>query len=219
MFYNTVIKNIYVCHVLVINLKLKDMKTMKTLILVVSAVAFAAIASAVERPKMNVIPLEADRATIALWNNNPTYFEISISAEDGSTVYYNETKSKLNSYNKVYDFSELKDGDYQVSVKVNNTKVKRNLKIDRGNIIVGDSKTSYDPYLLVNDNVLKISYLNFDGENIAFKIYNDGELVYRSKIGNQFNINAGYDLSKLQAGNYDLVLEGNNELISVPYTK
>jgi len=218
MFYSIVMQNIYVCHVLVINLKLKDMKTMKTLI-VVTAVAFATIASAVERPKMNVIPLEADRASIVLWNNNPAYFEISISAEDGSTVYYNETKSKLNSYNKVYDFSDLKDGDYQVSVKVNNTKVKRNLKIDRGNIIVGDSKTSYDPYLLVNENVLKISYLNFDGENIGLKIYNDGELVYRTNIGNQFNINAGYDLSKLQAGNYDLVLEGNNELISVPYSK
>ncbi|MBN1822676.1 MAG: hypothetical protein JXR31_05535 [Prolixibacteraceae bacterium] len=191
---------------------------MKTLI-VITAVAFAAIASAVEKPKMNVIPLEADKAIIALSNATPAYFEISINSEAGNTIYYKESKSKITDYKKIYDFSALNDGNYEVSVKVNDTRVKRDIEINRGKIYVGDSKVSYDPFVLVDNEILKISYLNFDEENIALKIYENGEMVYQSKLGKKFAINAGYDLSKLRAGNYQVVLEGNDELYAFSYIK
>ena len=53
------------------------MKTIK-LLTTMSAVAVVAIATAVEKPKMNVIPLTADRAVVSITNENPAFFEVSI---------------------------------------------------------------------------------------------------------------------------------------------
>ena len=68
-------------------------------------------------------------------------------------------------------------------------------------------------------NVLKFSYLNFDKENLKFAIYNNGDLVYQSKVGNDFTLSAGHDLSKLSAGNYKVVLSSYNKEFSYDIVK
>ena len=66
------------------------MKTIK-LVFTVMAVAVAAIVTGVEKPKMNVIPVTADRAIVSIENENPAQFEVSIAAENGDLVYYKQT--------------------------------------------------------------------------------------------------------------------------------
>jgi hypothetical protein len=61
-------------------LKLKNMKTIK-LALTLAAFAVVAMATAVEKPKMNVIPVNAERAVVLATNENPAYFEVSIKAQ------------------------------------------------------------------------------------------------------------------------------------------
>ena len=61
------------------------MKTIK-LLTTLTAVAIVAIATAVEKPKMDVIPLTADRAIVSVTNENPALFEMSIETLDGSLV-------------------------------------------------------------------------------------------------------------------------------------
>lgn len=207
----------YVCHVFV-NYKNEGMKTIKILTMVI-AVAFATIATAVEKPKMSVIPLKADKAIVSLSNDKPANFEITINNDAGGTVYYKESKSKLTNYKKIYDFSALNDGNYELSLKVNDTKVKRGFEIRHGNITVGEAKVSYDPYMVIKDGILKVSFLNFETERIKLNIYQDGNLVYNSELGNEFVINAGFDLSKLKTGDYNVVIASNEELCSYTYVK
>ena len=54
------------------------------------------------------------------------------------------------------------------------------------------------------------SYLNFDEENFSVSIYDNSDLIYEKKIGNEFAINDGYNISKLGAGKYKLVLASRN---------
>jgi hypothetical protein len=183
------------------------MKTLFTL----AAVAIVGIATAVEKPTMNVIPLESDRAVVALSNENPAYLEINVKAEDGSTVYFKQSSKKLTDYSKVFDFSELEDGTYEISMKVNDTKIKRSIEIADNKISVGDAKISYDPFVVLKDDVLKISHLNFDKENLSLMIYGNEGLVFHTNIGNDFAVNAGYNLSKLADGNYEVVVAGDTD--------
>lgn len=187
------------------------MKTIK-LLSTVLAVAIVAIATAVEKPKMNVVPLTADRAIVSIQNDNPALFELSIRAENGDLVYYKQSAKLLNSYQKVFDFKDLQNGAYTMNLKVNDTRLSKNFVVVSKGIEIGESKLRFDPYFNFADDVLRLSYLNFDAENFSVRIYDKIDLVYESKIGKDFNISSGYDLSRLSSGKYNVVLSSlNNE--------
>uniref|UniRef100_UPI0032162AE9 hypothetical protein n=1 Tax=uncultured Draconibacterium sp. TaxID=1573823 RepID=UPI0032162AE9 len=187
------------------------MKTIK-LLSTVLAVAIVAVATAVEKPKMLVVPLTANRAIVSIQNDNAALFELSISAEDGELVYYKQSAKPLNNYQKIFDFEALENGNYTMDLKVNDTQLSKEFRVASKEIEVGKSKLRFDPYFNYSDNVLKFSYLNFDQENFSLNIYDKNGLVYEKNIGKDFNISTGYDLSRLSEGKYDVVLSSyNNE--------
>jgi hypothetical protein len=181
------------------------MKT-KQFLLTFTAVAFAVVATAVEKPKMNVIALSDENALIAIANENPAYFELSIEEKNGDLVYYKESETEITDLRQVINYSNMDYGFYIFKLKVKDTYVSRDFEINNKGMVVGESKMEYAPHFDYNSDVLKLSYLNFDKENVKFKIYNNGELVYENKLGNEFVLNAGYNLSKLESGKYQIEL-------------
>ena len=171
-----------------------------------AAVALAVTVNAVEKPKMNVIPLSDENALIAVANENPAYFELSIQAENGDLVYYKESASEVSDLRQLINYSNLENGNYTLKAKVKDTYVLRDFEISNKGMVVGEAKMKYSPYFDFNSGVLKLSYLNFDEENVKFKIYNEGELVYENKLGKDFVISAGFDLSQLEKGKYEIEL-------------
>jgi len=187
------------------------MKTIKFLSTVM-AVAIVAVATAVEKPKMNVVPLTPDRAVVSILNNKEAMFELSILADNGELVYYKQSAKPLNTYQKVFDFSQLANGKYTMNLKVNDTRLSKEFEVAANGIFVGESKMRFDPYFSYANDVLKLSYLNFDEESMSLNIYDEKGLVYESKLGKEFNMVNGYDLSALAKGKYQVVLSSlNNE--------
>ena len=186
------------------------MKTIKFLT-TVTAVAIVAIATAVEKPKMNVIPITAERAVVSITNENAAYFELSINAEDGTMVYYKQSNKPLTDYQKIFDFASLDAGSYVFNLKVNDTRLSKNFTVDSKGINVGTSKLRFDPFFKYENNVLKLSYLNFDQNNMKLYFYNNEGLVYESKLGNDFAISSGFDLSNLEDGDYSVILSSFND--------
>jgi hypothetical protein len=186
------------------------MKTIK-LLSTVLAVAIVAVATAVEKPKMNVIPLNADRAIVEITNENAAYFEVSVVSENGEMVYYKQSTNPLTDYKKIFSFEGLDAGNYVLNLKVNDTKLSQEIEIARKGIKVGESKVKFDPYFDYKNDVLKFSYLNFDKENMSLSIYNENGLVYNTRLGNGFSVTNGYNLSKLESGNYRVVLSSLTE--------
>ena len=186
------------------------MKTIKILS-VFTFLAVVGIATAVEKPKMNVIQLSDETALIAVTNENPAYFELSIKAENGDLVYYKESATELTDLRQVVNYSKLDNGFYSFKLKVNDTYVSRDFEINNKKMIVGESKMKYAPHFDYSSDILKLSYLNFDEENVKFKIYSNGELVFESKLGKEFVLTTGYDLSKLEKGKYQVELGSLNQ--------
>jgi hypothetical protein len=187
------------------------MKTIK-LAFTVAALAAATIANAVEKPKMNVVPLNSERAIVSVTNVNPAIFEVSIEAENGDMVYYKQTSEPVTDFKQIYDFKNLAQGKYVLNLQVNNTKVMNDFQVSGKGIEVGESKVRFAPYFEFKNDELKLSYLNFDQENLKLYFYDNEGLVYETKLGRDFNITTGYDLSGLKNGNYRVVLSSfNNE--------
>lgn len=183
------------------------MKTIK-LVFTVMALAVATITTAVEKPKVSVTPITADRAVVSILNENPAVFEMSIEDKTGAIVYYKQTNNAITDYRKVYDFAGLEAGEYVFNLKVNDTKVSNNFEVSDNGIVVGESKMRFAPYFNYEEKegVLQLSYLNFDREPLKLNFYNENGLVYKTELGKDFNIVTGYDLSKLEKGNYRVVL-------------
>lgn len=181
------------------------MKTIK-LTLAVVVLGLATVATAIEKPKMNVIPLSAERAVVTATNENPAFFEVSIKAENGDMVYYKQTSSPVTDFKQIYDFKDLAEGKYVLNLKVNDTKVINDFEVSRKGIEVGEAKVRFAPYFDFKNNELKLSYLNFDQENLKLYLYNNDGLIYESRIGRDFNITKGFDLSRLDSGTYRVVL-------------
>ena len=190
--------------------KYKVMKTIKFLS-VLALVAVVGIATAVEKPKMNVIALSDEKALIAIANENPAYFELSILAENGDLVFYKESATETTDLRQIINYSNMEIGLYTLKLKVKDTYVSRDFEINSKGMKVGESKMNYAPHFDFSSDILKLSYLNFDEENVRFKIYSNGDLVFENKLGKEFVLTAGYDLSKLEKGKYQVELATLNQ--------
>ena len=181
------------------------MKTIK-FFFTISLVTLVLATMAVEKPQMNVIRLDDEKALIAISNEKPAHFQLSIESEYGDLVYYKESETELTNLRQGINYAALENGSYTMKLKVNDTFLTTGFKINNKGLNVGETKVNYDPYFSFSDNVLKLSYLNFDKENMQFRIYINGDLEYENRLGKDFVITAGYDLSKLEPGKYQIEL-------------
>ncbi|MGQ7868923.1 hypothetical protein [Sunxiuqinia sp. sy24] len=188
------------------------MKTFRTTSIMLALTVIANIALATGTLRVNILPINADRALVAISNNAETKFQISIKDAAGGVVYFKETEGTQADYRKVYDFSKLETGDYTLSVDVDNVKGVRDFSIDNGSIIVGKEKTLAAPYFSFNNDVLRVAFLNHTGDKTSLYIYSGEELVYSKALENSFSVNEGLNLSKLTTGNYQVVLASGNEI-------
>lgn len=69
------------------------MKTTKWVITTL-AIFIVAIGFATETPKMNITPVEAEKALVAFKSESPVVFEITITKSDGEILYYLKSASK-----------------------------------------------------------------------------------------------------------------------------
>ncbi len=181
---------------------------MKTIKLSLAAVLFivAIAATAVERPKVNILPLKDEQALITVVNEKAAYFELGIYTANGEMVYYKQTNEQLKDYSKVYDFKNLAKGKYVLSLRINDTQVTNDFEVSGNQVKIGQKKITYDPYFSFENNELKLSYLNFEQQNLKLYIYGRNGLVYEKSLGRDFSIIKGLDLSKLEKGSYNIVL-------------
>lgn len=171
----------------------------------------ANIALATGNLRVNILPLTAEKAVIAISNSAESIFQISIEDANGDVVYFKETEGNTADYRKVYDFTQLQSGDYKLVVSIDGVIGQRNFSINRHEISVGKEKTLVAPFFSYKDDILRLAFLNHNSENTKLYIYSNGELVYSKALENTFSINEGLNLSKLSAGDYSVVLASGNE--------
>jgi hypothetical protein len=190
------------------------MKTITTISKVTMLFAFAAFANnlmASGNLKVNIVPVNSEKAVVAISSATTSNLQISIADNENQEVLYRETENEKNDYQKVFDFSALKTGDYKLSVTADNMTTERSFSISKESISVGNEKHSIEPFFAYKNGILKLSYLNFSQENLKLNFYNNSELVYNKEIGNKFDVVEGFNLSKLEKGSYAVVLSTNDK--------
>lgn len=192
------------------------MKTMLKVSFLFAFVAFANIVFAAGNLKVNIFPVKAEKAVVAISTLSNSNFNIIIADADDNIVYYKENLSTGENYRKVYDFSDLVDGTYKLTVLSNNLTTERQFNKSHGKIEVGEEKTNLEPFFGYQAGILKCSYLNFEKDNVTLTFYKNNEQIYCKKIGRDFNIQHALDLTKLDKGTYEAVLYAGEKQFEYP---
>jgi len=194
------------------------MKTKRTLITVL-AVVTAIVASATDLSKLMVSPLNANQLIVSVVNDNVSNFEISLFAQNGDLVYFKQSEKPISSYQKIFDVRNLENGKYRMTLKMEGASVEKDFTVTTNKIFLGKSELNIDPYFIFDGKDLKLSYLNFKNEKIKLEIYDENELIFKTKLGDDFSIHSGYNLSKLEAGNYKAVLSSFDKTFTYHFAK
>lgn len=193
------------------------MKT-KQLVLVLLAFAFSLSAVATEIPKMNVVAVDETKAYVVAITSPDVASEVSIVAENGEVVYYKRTKA-ASEFKSVLNLSQLEDGIYTIKLETGKSSAQRKMEISQGKVAVKPLQVTLDPFFAYDGKMLKLTYLNYEKIHMSMLVYNGSQLVEEFKLGNNFNIQRAFDLSKLVKGEFDFVLAGTNQDYSYKITK
>lgn len=190
------------------------MKTILKLTGVFALVAVVNVVFASGNVTLNMIPLKNEKAAVAISTLSNSNFNVTIADDKGQVFYYQENADQGDVYQKVYNFENLEDGIYKLTVLSDGITTERQFQKLHGRILVGDEKTSLEPFFGFEGDLLRCSFLNFNNDKVTLHFYGkNGELLSK-QLGKEFSIQQALNLSKLEKGNYEAVLSAGNKQFS-----
>jgi len=189
------------------------MKTVKKLFLGIFAIFFASVALASGNLQVNLLTNETKLVIVEISTSKMVNYEIKLVDEYGDNLYTMKTEAPQYELKKHYDLTNLEDGVYWYTVKIDKEKITKQLEINNGIVEVVDIRKSVEPYFQHKDNYVDLSMLNFAKENIKIYVYDErNSLVDEAELGNDLSINKRVDLSELRPGSYDLVIANDYDV-------
>ncbi|MEW4922469.1 hypothetical protein [Algibacter sp. 2305UL17-15] len=154
---------------------------------------------------------DAKRTAITLTNVKQGNL-LTIKDAYGITLYTEQIKEE-GMYSKGFDLSELPNGDYVVELDKDVEIKMIPFTVEDNTVVFNKAKeeTFFKPVTRVKENLVYVSKLALDNENLDVSIYlegnrvssNDYELVYSENIKNDISLERVYKLPR--EGNYKVV--------------
>jgi len=186
---------------------------MKTFFAALALLFVSAGVSASGNLRVNVTGPASESATVKISNTQLSTFDIKVTDEDGRTIFTKKTQSPSKDYNRKYDFSQLENGIYFLTVKAEKTTNETKFSVKNGEIELMGERKMLEPYFNFDDKKLKMTFLNFSAEESSLIVYDDNRNeLYSKKLSTDFNIQHGLDMSNLPKGDYEIVLSTNINL-------
>lgn len=179
---------------------------MKTLFVGLFAMFVASVAMATGNLRVNMAAIETDATVVEISSGEMENFEIELTDEFGNSIYEMNTEVPRSELEKRYDFSNLENGIYWYYVRTGDEEITKQLSIEFGEVEIKDVRKTVDPYFHQEGDQVKLSYLNFENEDIKLFVYNNSTLLKEVDLGKDFAIHKVIDLAELNYGNYDIVL-------------
>lgn len=181
------------------------MKT-KVFILTIISMLLLVKGFAAKNPTMSVLPVESHKAMVTCKTDDVKQLDFMIKDERGALLFHEEIGNGATDFRKIFNFSELDNGTYTLSLNCDNCTIYRDLIISGRKLKVGEEVRAYEPVFRSENEKVYLNFLNPSKGNVSLSIYGNGERITRRYLGNQFTIQKCFDLSKMESGDYEFVL-------------
>lgn len=192
------------------------MKTIKAMFVLILAVLAANVSSASGKVKFDKTANDSEVALAATSFVEMSSIEVNVKDGFGEVLYESNLTAPASTFNKKFDFSSMENGKYWFKVKINNETTVNKFEVKNGNVEMLEVRKSSEPHFVYKDNQLKLTLLNHQNEDVTMYVYDDSrKIMYKKELGTQFAIHHGVDLSKLQRGNYEVVLVNDRDIFDI----
>lgn len=188
------------------------MKTIITISFLIASAIASQLSFASGNLNVSVSKLENRKAMLEVSNTADKVFEISILSPMGEKIYSHQTKGMSAEFKKSFDFSNLEEGIYKLSVKTEGGSKEQMITIGRDVISYGEEVTKTDPFFSYRDGQLNLSFLNHHNETMNIYLYEKGELIFEKNLANETSISKGFNLANLNKGDYQVVFAAGDEI-------
>jgi len=169
--------------------------------------------------KVNTAPKSDNKALMEISNSTVQKYEISLSNSLGEVLYRHKTKGEHSKLNKVFDFSKSDYDTYRLIVKLDGESTEQHLTVDETGILVGETIKKTDPIFSHRDNLLILAFQNHNDEELNLNLYQKEDLIFSKNMSNASKIKKGFDLSKLDKGDYRVVFSAGEDLYEYEFTR
>ncbi len=175
--------------------------------------------------KVSVLPyLHTDYSVLSVSNYSEKGGLFLIEDKSGS-VLYKEWVGKSGITQKVLDFSYLKDGDYDMVLKIKGEeKVRKSFSVKDQKLVSElakkAAKSEEQSFVNLVDNMLYVSHLAFGSNAFAFSISKEGEgEVYSNTIKAKDSYSGKFDVSELPSGKYAVNINSGDKDYEYEFNK
>jgi hypothetical protein len=186
------------------------MKKVKSVLLGVVLVFVTGAVMATGNLKVDIRSGEKQRTVVDISNVEESIYEVELKNMNGDIVYYKKSDVPSVAYRKYFDFSKISEGEYNLTVSIDNERKVNTLIINKGQVELVNQRQEVAPFFTVKGNRLELSYLNFAQEDMKLMVYSNNELLFEKNLNSEFSVNYALDFSKLASGKYNAVLAGDN---------
>jgi hypothetical protein len=141
---------------------------------------------------------------------------LSVTNASGEVIFSGRIKHSGNLV-RLFDFSQLKNGIYTVEISKDFEIEVVDLEVENKEVkILADTQNKiYKPVIRPEDELLIISKIGLDNNEMKVELYFEDELIHTEKIEGKDILNRVYKLDKTVTGEYTAVIKSNGRV----YTK
>jgi hypothetical protein len=188
------------------------MKTIITIGFLITVSLFSELTMASGNFKVNVALKSESNAQREISNISEQKYEISISDLTGEVLYHRQAQGEQLESSKIFDFSKSEPGMYKMKVEFNGGSNEQLVTVTNNGVETGEIVRKTEPIFTFKDNLLSVSFLNQNEEEMKLKLYASGDLIYEKGLNDSASLNKKFDLSKLDRGEYVVVFtSGEND--------
>lgn len=185
------------------------MKAKKLLSVVVLAVLMVAVVTpSSAKGKITVSPyLDTNYALISALSQEMVDFSVEIKTSKGEFVYSSGKVGSSDQFNKLFDFSQLTDGEYVAVLKGSGkTFLKDEFTVSNGKLVakVADKEAEELAAKVWSKNdFIYVSYLNKSYDTYSMRVEDKrGNVLFESALPKDLTYSGKFDVSSLPSGTY-----------------
>ena len=159
----------------------------------------------------NPTDLEAKKTVKVEFKNVKKGQTLTIKNEHGLSVY-NQQINVAGNFSRTFDFSALENGIYTAELNKAFEIIIKEFYVKNGLVtfLTNSSAKLFKPVIRTKDNLLYVSKLTFDKEELKVSIFYNGDEILTESLKGDNLIKRIYKLSEIRKGDYKIVINSNN---------
>jgi len=140
---------------------------------------------------------------------------VSVFDQEGEMIY-TDLVSKDDEAGKMYDFSEVENGQYTFRAVSEHKSVETTFVIEMNELRVLKEEISYRPVFWIEGNILSISYMNLEQNDVYLSLEDDlfadvdSNLYYEEITESDMSYERVFDIKNLGKGEYSITLRSGD---------